>query len=466
MARIKNGSFNGSPPSDVDVGSPTWMRVLRTAIGDLALVYDKVTGLNGETSTINHGGTRGRGARLGFPWINQTFSGRGDRIGQWGIDLGYVMAPDDGSKTDGGVGSDTIVFGVPVFIPPGETDMTVRITGKGLGIYPWRVELREEATGDIVFQRAMVVSQDRSGLFDVCSVSTNDNGTDGAGMLCLLLIYADTSRRQQVTGHTPDGQVRAYSLFAGPTRLRRGTSGRIARSTTDFGITTGDPFTWVDFDELLLTARAPLSSYLTGFAARNMNALIEYVTGYPVGGNSAYTLVDSGDTNPTTSRFMAHTKSTLSTEPEIAMPLMAAAFGAAMLDGTMVIDAIPPTAGMLDWSGLIPRTTARELYWRGRVQVPDFDTTASKLKACTLAVSDVAAQAVNFRASIGDGASVVGADAAFAAVSTTKLYTAKHTAITFTPDAEMVLGLGLSKTAAIGTIDELCVLGTCLYFEP
>jgi len=462
MARVKNSAFVGATPSDVDVDAPTWMRVIKNAIGDLALVYDMVTGLNAEANTMTHGGA-GRGARLGFPWVNQTFGGRGDRLGQWGIDLAYTMAPDASSgKVDGGVGTDTIIFGVPVFIPPGETDMTIVVTGHGLDVWPWRVKLLKESDGSTLLEAGLVRSIDESGAFERLSLSTNDNGTDGTGMLCLMLVFADTSSQQLVSGTMEGGQVRAFSLFAGPTRIRGDHGTSVFTSTIDApAITTGSPFHWRDFDATLFAERLPIHSYLTGGASRNLNALIEYIRGWPVGGNPTYALIDSGATNPVTSRFLAHTLSTLATEPAIAMPLMAQAFGAAQEDGKMAVDSVIPTAGLLDWYGYMPIATASSRFAEWLMRVPDFDTASSKLKSCTLAVSDVMAQGVNWSSSWNAGSAT-----AFAQVSTSKLMTSKHTALAFTADDENNMILKFEKSAAKTTDDEVMVLGSCLYFEP
>jgi len=469
MARIKNATFVGNPPSDVDVDAPTWARVLKNAIGDLALVYDKITGLNGEAELMTHDGTRGRGARLGIPWINQTFAGRDDRHGQWGIDLGYTNAEDAGSPKDACTSKDTIIFGVPVFIPPGETDMNIVITGTGLDVWPWRVQLLLESTGAELFSSEMTFSRHPSGLFDQLTLSTNDNGTGGAssGKLCLLLIFADTAHRQLSSGTTPSSQVRAFSLFAGPNRQRRGSSMPLRASSDEYSITAGAPFAWRDFDATLIANRSPVHSYLTGGTSRNLNALIEYITGWPVGGNASYQLADSGVVNPATSEFLAHSLSTFATEPEVAWPVMAQAFGAAMLDGNLVVEATPPTQGMLDWYALMPIATAVSRHAAWRLEMPDFVTASSKLKACTLAISDSHAQGALWSTSFDFGIPAATSAQPFATVGASKLMTAKHSAIPFTADAiNEDVDLRLQKSAAKVSVDEIAIMGTCFYFEP
>lgn len=473
MARVKNATFVGNPPSDVDVDSPSWTRVIKNAIGDLALVYDKVTGLNAEAQTITHNGTRGRGARLGIPWVNQTFSGRGDRAGQWGIDLAYTAATGTGGGKAASFATDTIIFGVPVFIPPGEEDMTIMITGRGLDVWPWRAELLLESTGARLFASGLTYARDASGTFDTLSLSTNENGTAGAttGKLCLLLIYADTTHTQQISGTTPSGQVRVFSLFAGPTRIRSGSASLSRNSTDPYGITAGAPgFGWRDFDATLFADKAPLHSYLTGGASRNLNALIEYITGWPVGGNLSYTLADNAANNPSISRFLAHTLSTHATEPAIAFPMFAQAMGAAMLSGYMVIDGpMPTTTGMLDWYAMIPQTAAQTRHMAWLPMMPDFPTGTSKLKSCTLAINGRATdvEGVKWSTQWDFGAAAVSAAAPFVTVGATKLMTAKNTSIPFvaddvSDDTEFIL----VKSAALVAFDEIGIMGTCTYFEP
>ncbi len=473
MARVKNDSFVGNSPSDVGVDAPTWRRVVENVAGDLALVYDKINGY--EDSPMNHDGTLGRGARLGVPWINQTFSGRGDRAGQWGIDLAYTATrANTDPKSHGSFGSDTIIFGVPVFIPPGERDMTVMITGRGLSVWPWRVQLLLESDGSELYAADMTFRNE--GRLESLHVSTTDNGTDGAavGKLCLLLILADTTARQIHGGTTPDAQVRAYSLFAGPTRKRTGSSPPTRGSANLYNITTDDtPFTYREFDSSLFAPKVPLHSYLTGGLSRNINALIEYVTGWPVGGNADYTLEDDDTTDPTDSMFLAHTKKTLTEESEISWPLMAQAFGAGMLDGLMVIDGdaihddgLPPTSGMLDWYAIVPVEVATAILSRWAFFFPDFQVSTPRLKACTLALSSDTPEGENWNTDYKIQSDETG-DAAFVTVSGTNLLTSKHEEMAFTPDSLNMVSLRSHKTAdaAKDSASEICFMGTCLYFE-
>lgn len=471
MARVKNATFTGAAPSEVDVDSPTWKRVIKNAIGDLALVFDKVTGENAEASTINHGGTRGRGARLGVPWVNQAFSGRDDRAGLWGVDLTYYNPGAVGAKA--GTAVDTMIFATPVFIPPGETDMTVVVTGKGLDVWPWRVELHKESDYSLLFQGDLTRRAHGSGLFDELRIETRDNGTDGDGMLCLLLIFADTTTRLTPEDNAPDGQIRCYSLFAGPTRRRLAISSsspvsRLAQD--DYNITTSsDRQVWYDFDSTLFADRTPLHAVLTGRASRNLNGRIEAITGWPVGGNTNYSLIDSADTNPT-SAFMAHTQSEYANEPRIAWPLFSQCFGAYQGGGNLVIDTTPPTQGLLDWYGLIPIATAVSRHVGWRMFMPDFDTATSNLKVCVVAGSadpGVGGEGAKWSASWDFGSATASTATAFARVGTTALMTSKQTAVDFPPDAEAgTVDLRLQKSAAKVNVDEIVILGACAYFEP
>lgn len=467
MARVKSAVFAGSPPSDVAPDSPTWRRVIRTAIADLALVYDKATGQNGEIEVATHDGTAGRGARLGVPWINQILSGRDDRAGQPGIDLSYMMSKYTGTKGDGSRGDNTIIFGVPVFVPPGETDMTIQIAGRGLGTWRWSAELLLESTGASLFRSELVHATMGGSAIEVVGLSTADNGTDGAGVLCLLLISADTSEGALSSGTTPEGVIRAMSLFAGPTRMRQGSSSPIRRSGSPYPINVGAT-SWVprDFDATLFADRLPLHSYLTGGATHNLHWLIEYITGHPVGGNAAYSLVDSAATNPVTSAFMAHTRTQFANEPEVAWPLLAQAFGAAMPDGFLVVDAAPPVSGLLDWYALMPMAVAASKQAGWQAAIPDFGTAASRLRACTLAMSNLPVQGALWATSFKCGGAAVTSAANFAAVGTSRFMTAKHTAIGFTPDAINAIDFRMQKSAPKLLANEMAVMGTCLYFQP
>lgn len=479
MARMKNSTFQGSPPADLDPHRPSFARVMRNLIGDLALIYDKLTGENGEANTIKHDGSADRGCLLGYPWINQTFGGRDTRAGQWSADLGYTSAPS-GAKGGGSFGNDTIVFGVPVFVPAGERDMTVRITGRGLDVWPWRVELMKESDASILYSGEL--RHRNAARYEALELTTHDNGTDGAGVLCLLLVYADTTRRQAASGTTPDGQIRAFSLFAGPTRIRssstRGIGGGrpvgaipVRRTTNDFGVTSpgGNSLKFWDLTAGMVADLEPLSSVITAQANRNENGLYEYTTGWPAGGNASYVQADSADNNPGTSRFMSHAKAGMINEAAIDLPLWGQAFGAFMLDGNLVVDAAPPTKGMMDWYAEVPIATAVTAHWSALLQLPDFATGAnSRLKACVLAGSNSAVEGAKWKSSWKCGTALASTAQAFASVAGTKLMTSKAGTvglINYNSDVNNQVDLRLEKTAAKVSVDELAVMGACLYFE-
>lgn len=473
MARVKNATFRGAVASEVDVDSPTYERILENVQGDLALIYDKITGQNGETEEVNHDGTPGRGARLGIPWINQAFSGRDDRAGQWGVDLTYYNPGAVGAK--GGPAVDTMIFATPVFIPPGETDMTIVITGTGLHVWPWRVELRKESDYSLLFQGDLTRRAHASGHFDELRIETTDNGTDGtsgAGTLALLLIFADTTTRLSPGDTAPDAQIRCYSLFAGPTRKRRtqASSAPQRRVDSPFSITPTTP--WQDFDSTLFDPRLPLHARLTARISRNANWLWEFVRGWPVGGNAAYTLADSGDVSPATSGFMDHTQSVFTGEPELSWPVLAQCFGAYQSSGQLVVDATPPTQGLIDWYGLLPIATAVSRHVGWRVFMPSFDNSniTSNLKMCVLAGSASPAgggEGPKWSASAKFATATASTAVAFAQVGSTSLMTSKTTAIEFVRDTENgTADLRFQKSAAKVNADEIAILGVCFYFEP
>src|SRR5574337_1522366 len=107
MARKKNSSFQGATVFDTDVDAPSFQRVVENTVGDVALIFDKVTGSNGETSTIIHTGASDRGARLGVPIVNQ-FIGKSINL----------TNPVFSKATNGGLGETWLLW--PVFLVPGE----------------------------------------------------------------------------------------------------------------------------------------------------------------------------------------------------------------------------------------------------------------------------------------------------------------------------------------------------------
>ena len=118
MARRKNASFVGVPVSETARDASIYSRTIDNAAGDFALVYDKITGANGHSSTdtINHSGS-GRGCPMRLPYPSQTIN-------------------RDIMLRGAGVESDYYILVLPVFIPVGVSEWNLEVDCE---VHPVRV---------------------------------------------------------------------------------------------------------------------------------------------------------------------------------------------------------------------------------------------------------------------------------------------------------------------------------------
>ena len=454
MARKKNGSFVGASMLDVDVDALTYKHTIANIIGDTARIFDRVTGQNGHGAgdTINHNGTSGRGSLLGIPIVSQ-YVGRA-------LD---VTSPSGGK--DGSLGA-TWLVAVPVFIPPGETSYTVEVVGQGLESMRLTAYFKTSAWVQVGDQ-AEVALDDRG---RVAGVDNRFLGKFTGLTSGLRYFFIEGSS----LGMASNAFLRSWRLYA----FRNSPVADVAPrrpSPNAFGVTVpgaAEGMANVPFDTALFADREALHGYLTAYENRNQNALEEYITGWPVGGNNTYTHVDHDGaaapdaTNPARSRFMAHTLSLYAAEPEIAFPLWCEAYGAFRTDGGLVVDAVqPPTLGMLGWYAPWSSSGALTNMRRTEIQLPDFQSAASKLKYAVLVGFD-AGLIADWDVVLGG---VTGAFSAFTGMPTNCLAVATGSALAFTGDTPGTLTLQLVKTRVAGAaraIKSCTLLGACLYFEP
>lgn len=472
MARLKNSTFTGTVVPDGDVDAPTFTRVMREAQSDLALIYDKLTGLNAETVLIDHQGDVKadalRGCPLGIPIANQFV----------GADLSYENPTDVGGAKDGATG-DTFIIAVPFFQPTAEASFTVRLTVGMSGLAPASAghALVYSTAGAIVEEQPIVVSDDENA-GDV--VLTSDL-TVTAG-LRFLLVALDTDRRVL----TPDFELDWWTLA--PHRLRSGPGMGVRRKTTDdVGVTTpaaNEALAWRDIDASLCADLMPLSAYLVAGANRNANGLYEYLTGHPAGDDASYTHVDHDgaaapdDVNPARPRFHGGQRELAGypAAPLFEFPVHCEAFGALQTNGLVVVDAYSSAtqAGMTGWQPIIPSRKTKTTVHQAFVTTPDFPAGASSnLKWAVFAcfTEDPSNGSGNgpgaWTAYIDTGTGAEGSSV-FARMGTTAFAYASGSALDFAPDATQAVQLKIEKTgaAAKATIREIQVLGWCLYYDP
>lgn len=451
MARKKNATFQGATPFDVDVDALTLQRTIENAVGDTALVFDMLTGENGETNTVRHIGS-GRGCPLGIPLWQQHIN----------RSLNYTGV----GSVKGGVPGDVWLVAHPMFVPEGETEVRVRVYAEGpfdtlrphvlvtttAGVKVSRPSL-ERIDGSVPCYEANVASLTSQTYLVFLCADTDDNSTQN---IELVSWHGYFPRRRE-------GAV-------APVRANTGTVVGVTTPGTTEGVAH------VSFDAGLFSSGAAFDAYLTAFLNRNLNGLEEYGGGWPAGGNASYTHVDHDgagvpdSSDPARSRFHACTRALYASEPELDFPWLAEGVGAYGSDGLPVIDpgASTPTAGMLSWFAPFPLTASSTTYVRVPCITPDFQTTSSRLKFAVLAAGD--ASPTNWQVTVNAGGTIATANfgALFAADgSATCLTLATGTAVDFAADTFATVTLAIQKTTAFSaSYTEFFLLGYCLYWEP
>jgi hypothetical protein len=458
MARHKSTVFQGGTAFETDIDELTFRRTIRNAIGDTAFVYDKVTGEHAEAATCIHTGSGGRGALLGIPVVNQYINRT-------------PLMTNPGVGKDGGTGV-TWLAAMPYFIVDGETEVMIEVVAAGgfddndLVAY-----FRDAANfGTVVGDDRVPLT--RAGAALPYFRANIKNLTAGKR---LLFIEADTGA---VFAGTPTSVIRSCRVWPG----RSSTSTRSAygrQESSPFNITTpaaAAGVAHVDFDAGRFSDLAAIDGHIMAHLNRNQNGLYEYMTGWPAGGpneaNAAYTHVDhdgagvADDVNPARSRFLAHTRSLYASEPECEFNQYAESFGAFKPDGGFVVNLVePPTLGMLDFYAPWPTVTASQTLRQLRMPFPDFQTASSRLKWMVLAGTDVAGSVGNWSARVTAGGAT--STATFAMVTgSSVLAVAEAGALAFSADDEVLVTIATSRSGARASIDELCLLGAYLVFDP
>lgn len=468
MARKKNATFVGTSPFVVDVDAETLKSTIENAIGDTALIFDKLTGSNGETSTINHTGGP-RGSVLGVPLWNQHIR----------RSIHYTGT----GAAKGGTPGSVFLLAMPFFLPDGETTLRVRVIVSNVsdfsGINP---RLRITSTAGVTqkeaaFQQVASPESDMGGL--VGSFEAQVSGlTASTAYLCF--VEGTTQGLAQTDRLTIGSVVSIVSWHGYFGRERSGSSSPPQLSGSNVvGVTTPsatEGLAHINFQDTTFAVFDGLDGYQTTYLLRNLHGIEEFGSGFPAGGNSTYTHVDhtSGgvpdDSDPARSRFHAGTRTLYANEPEFDFPGIAECCGSFGKDGlpTANVGATQPTAGMLSFFTPYPLSAALTTLRRVSMRAPDFQTATSKLKWIALVAGDALA---NWSVTVDTGVAPTSTGAVGAAFavggSATCLGVASGTALGFTGDAmHSVLVQSSKSTAFAATYTEFFLVGFCLYWEP
>lgn len=468
MARLSNIPFVGSSVFDCDVDAATFRRVVRDAQADTAGVYDMVTGANTPSVTLDRDGTEGHGSLIGAPLVNQWLS----------RDFGMVNPAATGA--DGGPGR-AYLLAVPVFVPPGETEIVVHITGD-LGIVnlsPWSVI--KSASTFANNSDAAPLTADPAGIRGRDFKCTLTNVVSGAQILVVEIAYTPLNQQNNA--------IDSWSVYFPRTEVDRATS-PATRETTESNalpITTPsatEALAFVDMDSTRFPtgSNVAIDGVMLTSLNRSQNGLIEYITGWPVGSQKDYTQVDhdgvgvADDVAPARSRFWSLNNSLAGAPvPQFALPIASWAGGPVYLadgvnatPGVLVDPSAPTTVGMTEWFPPWIETRTKTGVGQCMVNVPDLPTSAA-LKWVVLCTAMDVSELSSWIVHVSTDAFAT-EDTAVPAVLSGNVIIATGTALGVTKDTLRALSVAFSKPT--GTKNpatnpaHLCFVGACFYYEP
>ena len=456
MALLKNLTFAGSPIYDVDPGVETFARTLANAQGDIAGLLALSTD-NTETDHANHSGD-GRGALIGNHWVNQAM----------GLGLGLDTG---GAKNGGVVAGDAYNFFWFVRIEPGETEVLVEATFSNLidGFRPRASlslttniatavgdDLEQELTGDTGAGLRML-----SCLFTGCAAG-----------LALLTIALDCTRD---TG----GTVLLDSTELVDVVVRKNRAGVVKVAATR---DTSNPVSVVapgaaqalffqQIDQAVFSVsfgEQAITGWHTSRIDRNINAVVEFLTGAPAGTNATYTHTESALLSPTRDRFKAFSRKTFATEPIPIIPIASVCLGGIKDDGGYLVDPAsgPSVAARRAFAPYATSAVAVSLCRVG-CRMPDIpDAGSSVLRWAVLVGQSSAAGHTNTRVQIqmgGETASALTAPTAITGAAHLAVLTG--TALDMRRDQRDEIKVNLSQVAGVFSSLDYCLLAAAVWVE-
>ena len=456
MAILKNTVFEGSPIYDVDPGSETWARTLANAQGDLAGCLALLTD-NTETDHINHSGA-GRGALLGVPWVNQAM----------GVGLGLDTG---GAKNGGVVAGDLYNFFHLIRIEPGETEVVVDITIANLldGFNP---RVRLSSTTNVATAVGDALELPLDGTPAAGSVTYEATFTGCAAGLALLTFILDCERDSDSTVLSDTTEIvdvivrknRAGVPKLQPTRDVSNPVPVVAPSAAQALF-----FQQMDDAVFALTfGYSGMTGWQTSRVDRNINGLLEYLTGMPAGTNRTYTHTESALANPTRDRFRAFTRKTFAAEPIPVIPVMSLCFGGIKADGGYLVNP-SSTGSKAARRAYAPFATSSASAQLGtaRCRMPDVpDGVSSVLRWAVLAGQSSGVGWTNVRAQVQMGAETISTAAALTPVTgATHLAVLTGTALDMRRDQRDKLQVFMSQPAGAWNDTNYCLLAAAVWIE-
>lgn len=450
MARIKNATFQGAVPRSVVADASIRRDWLANVAGDVAKVSDLATGENGETP-ITHTGN-GDGCPLRLPLAAQHLD-RSLAI------YGTTVSEDD-----------FYILAVPVFVPAGEAGqyrLTVKVTPFADDV-PTAEVLSSGGTVDwgpypgtenlTINEGVISVGQSR-----ITVDSFSWTVTLGEGVQYILV-----KRPCYFVDADPAGTLGWWTLdhdrtYAGEANGLTAGDGGTAVSDPYGAHATFTSSTDHDTYDEEVAIDGPLSAYVLTRINRQLNTLWEYITGALIPGNSTYQCSTTWDNN----------RSSFTAEGLLDFPLQVVALGACHGDtGKPAVgdytDATP-SDGLIGWTTHpLSESATNDNVSSLVMTLPSFRTSTSDLKCLVFVhAPNGAASAADWRFRVNNGTTGTSSSAvALVQVGTSNFLVATITGIPFSASADNLLNIQIAHNAAGAGVDQLDILGACLYFDP
>lgn len=341
MTRTRNGAFVGTVPQDADVDVPTWKRVFLEIVQTWHYIFDAVTGENSPASapvisTVNHGGTYGRGSNLGIQLMSQAMPE-------------VSLSPNLADWTTGSFSLDVLIACVPIDVQVGDETFDVGITSDTEFHVDLTVHVKTSAWVT-EYSAAMFREDDRPGYLRASVTAT----TTGLHYILVRAEFKDYDARLSLSGFN----IGVRRMGTNSQVSVKGAAGNVIPITTATGT---NPLAIETIHDEMVADDYAFAGHIVTKVSRQLNAFEEYLTGFPVAGNESLTQADSSTLDPTTSRFKAGGRKGYGNEPMPQFPVFAEALGCIAWTSTganadaMVNTANPPTIGLTEWHAPYPR---------------------------------------------------------------------------------------------------------------
>jgi hypothetical protein len=318
MTFLKNTTFVGVNLINVEPDSFIRTADIATAQGDIAGVKAHLFD-NTEPGHIDHSGP-GRGALLGYPLVNQATT--------WRLDMDGTAA-----KNGGILSGDRWWFAW--VLPPHNEDLlrvTIEIADPLLSsFFPCR--LRLVSTSDVSVNR-MDRSEElfivRQGQRGTRLIATLRGVTKGLPAILLFDVDAVPTTWDQIV-----------SVIVRPARAGVPASDIARDGTNPVPVvvpTSSEHLRFQDMSADAFNVALPLHGWSTAWLDRNINGIMESMTGAPAGTNQDYAHTESALSNPTRDRFRAFTRKTFADEPIPLIPLLSHCTGGIKNTGGYMVD--------------------------------------------------------------------------------------------------------------------------------